>query len=291
MGNVVDVSAVMRLFARGSTHPVAIRRYRSVLATEHVVETGDTWEWGRQPHGSEAIAALVFAESPLRIVSELGESVLSAGEVAFMHPHRQTTIESLRSSSGISVCVPWEALREVEDGVQPPGQIISATPLTAGLMAFVTALLNQQETPTVYTDYLVERAIVEMSFGMLLESAPKSVVGTRDVRVIDRARSLMLLHRADPDFGVAALATHLHMSTRHVQRLFAAEGSSPADELRGMRLDLAREMLGDSDYDTLSVGEIAAHAGFGTAAAMRRAFVAREMPLPSRVRRNQTSVA
>jgi transcriptional regulator GlxA family with amidase domain len=113
------------------------------------------------------------------------------------------------------------------------------------------------------------------------------MAGARDVRPIDRARSLILLRRSEPDFGVAELAREMHMSTRHVQRVFALEHSSPADELRGMRLDLAQELLGDPAYDVLSISDVAGHAGFKTAAAMRRAFVSRELPLPGRTRRGR----
>lgn len=289
--NEIDVGNAMRLLGRGGRHPVAARRHRNVLATRYALDVRDEWEWSAQSQVDDGIAGLAFADAPMMIVSDLGEQVLAAGEIAFLHPHRETKVEALALGLGVCVCVPWDALREIEDGVQPPEQIIASTPLTAGLVAFVTSLLTQQQPPTLYTDYLVERIVIEMTFGVLLESVPRTIVGARDARPINRARTLMLLRRAEPEFGIAALAQELHMSTRHVQRVFAAEGSSPAEELRRMRLDLARELLGDPDYDPLSIGEVAAHAGFKTAAAMRRAFAARDMPLPGRSRRDRVAAS
>lgn len=287
LGNVIDVAAVMRLLGHGSEHPTAARRHRSTLATEHAFHGGARWSWENQSRSHDVIAGLVFADVPMLVRGDHRDETVAVGQAAFLHPHRHATIEAKTTGVGVCVWMPWNSLQEVEDGVQLPGQVMPSTPLTAGLRAFVTSLLTQQSEPTLYTDYLVERVIVEMAFGVLLESVPKNISGSRDVRAIDRARSLMLVRRSEPDFGVAELAIELHMSTRHVQRTFAAENSAPADELRGMRIDLANELLGDPAYDPLTIADIAQHAGFKTAAALRRAFAARGLPLPSRARHRQ----
>lgn len=284
MGNTIDVGAVLRLIGGGGGRPTAARRHRSILATSHSFDGGAEWTWAAQPEGFDAIAGLAFSDVPLRVRRGAELHELAVGEASFLHPHRATTIETLEPGTGMCIWLPWDSLHEVENGVQTPGHVMASTPLTAGLRAFLASLLTQQEPPTLYTDYLVERVVVEMAFGVLLESVPKNVSGARETRAIDRARSLMLLRRAEPEFGVADLAEELHMSTRHLQRLFAAENSSPADELRGMRIELANELLGDPTYDPLSIAEVAVHAGFRTAAALRRAFSSRGLPLPNRVR-------
>lgn len=288
MGNAIDVAAVMRLLGHGSEHPTAARRHRSTLASAHVFEGGARWAWEGQTRSHEAVAGLVFADVSMRVHGEHGSETIAPGEAVFLQPYREVRMEALRTGSGVCIWLPWDALQEVEDGVQAPGHVMQATPLTAGFRAFLTSLLTQQSEPTLYTDYLVERVVVEMAFGVLLESVPKNVAGARDGRMIDRARSLLLMRRAEPDFSVAELAVELHMSVRQVQRAFAAENSTPADELRGMRIDLANELLGDPAYDPLSIGEIAAHSGFKTAAALRRAFSVRELPLPVRARQRRS---
>ncbi|WP_309127804.1 AraC family transcriptional regulator [Microbacterium sp.] len=288
---MIDVSAVLRLIGGDGGRPTAARRHRSILVTSHTFDGRADWMWNAQPEGGDAIAGLAFADAPLRVRRGADVVEIAVGEASFLHPHRAATIETVAPGTGMSVWLPWDSLQEVENGVQTPGHVMSPTPLTAGLKAFLTSLLTQQETPTLYTDYLVERVVVEMAFGVLLESVPKNVSGARDSRSIDRARSLMLLRRSDPDFGVAELAGELHISTRHVQRLFAAENSSPADELRGMRIELANELLGDPAYDPLTVAELALHAGFKTPAALRRAFASRDLSLPDRARRNRVSTS
>ncbi|OJU40409.1 MAG: hypothetical protein BGN97_11240 [Microbacterium sp. 69-10] len=284
LGNVIDVSAVMRLLGQGNEHPTVARRHRSTLATRHAFDRGAVWNWERQPDSRAVVAGLAFADVPMRVRGDVGEETVRVGEAAFLHPFRRTLVEADAAGSGICIWLPWDSLQEVEDGVRAPGQIMASTPLTAGLRAFLTSLVTQQAEPTAYTDYLVERVVLEMAFGVLLESVPGNIAAAREDRMIDRARSLMLMRRAEPDFGIAELAAELHMSTRHVQRMFAAEHSTPADELRGMRIDLANELLGDPAYDPIGIAEIAVHAGFRTAAALRRAFASRGLPHPSRAR-------
>ncbi|MFD5224642.1 helix-turn-helix domain-containing protein [Microbacterium sp. NPDC058342] len=284
---MIDIAAVMRLLGHGNEHPTAARRHRSTLATKHVFDRGAVWNWKEQPGSRSSVAGLIFADVPVRVDGEPDSITASPGEAAFLHPYRQVTLEAAEAGSAVCIWLPWDSLMEVEDGVQTPGRVMAATPLTSGLRAFLTSLLTQPSEPTLYTDYLVERVVVEMAFGALLESVPKNVAGARESRMIDRARSLMLMKRAEPDFGIAELARELHASTRHVQRMFAAEKSAPADELRGMRVDLANELLGNPAYDPLSIAEIAEHAGFKTAAALRRAFAARDLPLPSRTRQGR----
>src|SRR5690606_34604385 len=180
LGNVIDVVAVMRLQGHGGEHPTAARRHRSTMATEHVFHKGARWTWENQPRSHDAVAGLLFADVPMLVRGEGDDEITAAGQAAFLHPHRRSSLEAMTAGASVCVWVPWDSLHEVEDGVQAPGQVMPSTPLTAGLRAFVTSLLNQQTEPTLYTDYLVERVIVEMAFGVLLESVPKNVIGARD---------------------------------------------------------------------------------------------------------------
>lgn len=290
MGNVIDVAAVMRQLGPGSEQLAAMCRHRSTLTTSYVFDEDMRWTWRRQPPGRDALAGLVFIDVPISVDGDLGEERAEPGSAVFLHPHRDLRLSADVGGSSIGVWLPWDSLLEVETGVQSPGQVLAPTPLTVGLRAFLTSLLMQLSDATPYTDYLVERVLAEMAFGALLESVPKNVAGAREDRPIDRARSLMLMRRAEGDFGVAELAQEMHMSTRHLQRMFAAENSSPADELRGMRIDLANELLGDPAYDSLSIGEIAMHAGLRTPSALRRAFAGRGLPLPARARSERMPV-
>lgn len=89
---------------------------------------------------------------------------------------------------------------------------------------------------------------------------------------------------ADParSHTVAALARHANVSVRHLSRLFREElGASPAEYVAGLRFDLARSRLESG----CSVAQSALDAGFPSAEALRRAFIARLGISPSQYQR------
>jgi len=79
---------------------------------------------------------------------------------------------------------------------------------------------------------------------------------------------------ADPaaDHSVPALAARVHVSTRHLARLFRAElGTTPARYVESVRVDAAVRLL----HDGHSVTAIAQRVGMGSPETLRRAFVNR----------------
>ena len=285
MGIAMDVGAVMRLLGTGREHLIVAQRFRSVLATQHAMDAATEWAWSPQPEGDE-IAVILTAEMPLTVLSaDSAPRNVPPGTICFLHPHKAVRVVAGAPGGVMCAWVPWDALDEIESGVRTPSEVIPVSALGRGLQAFLTSLLTQASEATPYTEYLVERLLAEMVFGVLVEAAPRAAVEGRKESGIDRARSLMLVRRAESDFGVEALARDLHMSVRQVQRVFAAEGSAPADELRSLRVDLARELMSDSDYAPLGIEEIAEHSGFRGAAGLRRAFALAGLATPRAVRR------
>ena len=95
---------------------------------------------------------------------------------------------------------------------------------------------------------------------------------------------------ADPSssYTVAALARHANVSVRHLSRLFREElGASPAEYVAGLRFDLARSQLESG----CSVAQSALDAGFPSAEALRRAFIARLGISPSQYQRRFRTTA
>ena len=90
-------------------------------------------------------------------------------------------------------------------------------------------------------------------------------------------------HLAD-ELTVERLAEHVAMSPRNFSRAFRREvGVTPARFVERVRVEAARRRLEDT---TLSVEEVAAGCGFGTAETMRRTFlrVVRVTPTDYRIR-------
>ncbi|KPM53676.1 AraC family transcriptional regulator [Frankia sp. R43] len=73
------------------------------------------------------------------------------------------------------------------------------------------------------------------------------------------------------DLSINSLARRVTLSPRHFTRAFAAEvGVTPGRYVDGVRLETARRRLEDTDE---GIEQIARSCGYGTAEAMRRAFV------------------
>ena len=111
-------------------------------------------------------------------------------------------------------------------------------------------------------------------------STPLRTVAVPDspVRVITE------LIAQDPSYrhSVISLARHVNISPRHLTRLFQDEvGMSPAEYAASVRFDLARSWLEAG----CSVAQAASDAGFSSAEALRRTFVARLGVSPSAYRR------
>jgi transcriptional regulator GlxA family with amidase domain len=88
----------------------------------------------------------------------------------------------------------------------------------------------------------------------------------------DPIRAALSAIHSDPGarHGVADLAIHAGLSTRHLQRRFTAEiGTPPASYVERVRIEAARRALAESDDP---VETIARRCGFGTAESLRRAF-------------------
>lgn len=274
----------MRLLNRRSEHPIGARLHRNVLVTAHSVTPDSGWVWEPQvPDGSEVLG-LVFPHSAVTWSIRGRVTTAAVGDACVLHPYESATLTAVEPGVVSCVWVPWRVVTEIEAGLSSLEGVVPPTPFSMGLRGFLTSLISHSATPTAYTDYLVEQALAEMVFGVLVEATSLPTAGVREQRPIDRARSAMLIRRADPEFGVEELARELHMSPRQLQRVFAAEGSSPADELRRFRVDLAASMLTDERYRPLTMEQIALHAGFGNAAALRRAFATLGLPSPKRAR-------
>ncbi|MGO4681139.1 helix-turn-helix domain-containing protein [Microbacterium sp. 2MCAF23] len=288
MGNVRDARAAAHAPGAGYEPALAARSFRDVLVTRQHARESAEWSWPAQPSGGGETAVLMTAEMPLTVARGEGPAQeVQPGALCFLHPHRVTQIVASGSGAVTCVWVPWHALAEIESELRAPGEVIPPSALVRGLQAFLESLLTGHSEPAVTTDHLVERLVVEMAFGVLVEAAPRPA-GTGRISRIDRARSVMLVRRSERGFGVSALARDMHLSVRQLQRLFAAEGSAPADELRRIRVELARELLRDEDHTGLGLAEIAEHAGFSDAAGLRRAFSLAGLPSPRKVRRAAT---
>lgn len=101
-----------------------------------------------------------------------------------------------------------------------------------------------------------------------------------------RAEAFIAEHLADAGLDAAAVARHVCLSPRHLNRLFASKGCTVTGWIWQCRLEMARQMLADPARLRLTVGDIAFQCGFASPAHFSSAFKARFGQPPSQRRRD-----
>lgn len=254
---------------------ISTRTFRSIYVTVHRPQRLE-WTWSAvEPADPHAVVLFPSGEGP-------DGSPLPIGR--FVPPQADVTIEWSRSNEVVAVWVPVETLRDFVHGGPLRPLVLQPTPMVLAFRAFTLAIARNAEDTTSISRYAIERLLAEMVFGTLLELYSADLPERGQPPLVDRARSAMLLHREDPQFTIAELATELHVSLRHLQRAFAKVGTTPGDALRRLRVEFAESLLRNTDYTVLTIEEIAAHSGFSSALQLRRALRAEGMPSPTMIR-------
>ncbi len=98
------------------------------------------------------------------------------------------------------------------------------------------------------------------------------------------AKQYIQQHLDEPALSCERVAAATGVSSRHLARLFAQEGSSPGRYLQERRLERARQLLASPQGRRLDVAEVAYRHGFSSQAHFARAFKARYGMTPSEAR-------
>lgn len=108
------------------------------------------------------------------------------------------------------------------------------------------------------------------------EQAELGTLATARLRMV---RTEIASHLGNTNLNLEWIAARQNVTPRHLQRLFAREGTSFSDVLRQARVARARAMLEDPRNSGRSILSIALECGFPEASALNRAF-RREYGLP-----------
>lgn len=257
----------------------SVREFRTAAVSAHRL-CGAGWRWTPSPADPAVTAVLFASEGSLAV----GRAAPARHAGVMLHSTHDTEVRATPDTLATVIWVDTDAVTDASAPASTCPVMLPTTPLRSGLQAFAESLMQPSEVQTRVSDHIVERLLVEMVYGVLLEHRETDGARHHAGRPMHRARMLMRLNRADPEYGLHELAQDLHVSTRHLQRLFANEGTSPANELRRLRAELALSLLRDPQYDLLSTAQIAAHAGFTNAAALRRGLQAIGAPTPQAAR-------
>ena len=185
-----------------------------------------------------------------------------AREHEYITPHGGPTRSVQLPRAAIARLAPW--LEEAPLRALPPGTPGAALAMGyAGLLAGDAPVARHQlEGAASHLHELLAGVIAGVQPRPEAADIPRLTLIRRDILArIDRAE-LSLEH----------IARLHHITTRQVQRLFAAEGTCFSDFVREQRLTRARAMLADPAQRQRRVLEIAMDSGFDDFSAFSRAF-------------------
>ncbi|SDQ95590.1 helix-turn-helix domain-containing protein [Microbacterium sp. cf332] len=172
-----------------------------------------------------------------------------------------------------------------------PAMVLPDTHLVEPTRRYLESLLDTDESVDAATQHSLACAAEHMIDSLFAEHTAREWVRSRvSMSLFSQASSMMAATRADPAVTPESIAAHLAVSMRHLQRAFQAHGTSPAGELRRLRLDLAVRILRADRDRGLTIAEVATRAGFSGLDAFRRALRTEKLPSPTRLRDTEPRV-
>lgn len=158
----------------------------------------------------------------------------------------------------------------------PPGSVwVSAPghPTRSILASAVNAALNSDLRPHTPAFRSTMSAISELAAAVIAEAFPEPATHTtrRETALFTAALALIRDGAGDPGMTVARIADELNTSVRHLQRVFAVHGSTPAASLREERRTRAAAVASHGARRE-HLDAIANSVGYTSHRAMRRAL-------------------
>lgn len=145
-----------------------------------------------------------------------------------------------------------------------------------GVGSAVSALMAALPLALTKTDDARGAALVEHGLQLLrLTIGPEPEAAPPPQALFLAAMDCIRRRADDPALAPAEVAATVHVSLRHLHRVFAASGTSVSRELWDMRVARAARDLRDSQCRGATVAEVARRHGFVSAAHFSRAFTAR----------------
>jgi transcriptional regulator GlxA family with amidase domain len=231
-----------------------------------------------QPTSPKLLRLLARALEPTRRVASICTGAFILAEAGLLEGRRATThwlFGDLLAQRHPGVSVDTGPVFIGSEGVWTSAGITASFDL---LLAFVEEDLGADVARDVARILVVflRRTGNQAQFSAQLQT---QVADRRPLRELQQYIS----DHPDADLSLAALADRLHMSPRHLGRVFCQEvGMSPGRYVERIRLETARRRLEESDH---SVEEVALAAGFGSTETMRRVFVSNLAVSPTDYRR------
>lgn len=241
-------------------------RLTHISGNDHVIERAPE-NIRRNP--VDAVMLCLLLEGKAFFYHDAGCETLVAGEAVVYDANRPFMYGFSTDMRQVIVEVPRDVLRERsvrEDYFRPRVLRISGSPAATHAKTTANAALAAFRDPIADTDEL-EQSVLEM-FSIITGEPGASP----SLAYLAAARDYIRAHLGRPDLSLARVARAVGISERHLTRVFAEAGTSPAKYVLESRLARAQELLADPAHAATPIADVAASVGFVSAAHFSRAF-------------------
>ncbi|REE96734.1 AraC family transcriptional regulator [Thermomonospora umbrina] len=255
--------------------PVGVTRLDGDLAASHVgFRTASAIS-----RGDPGIYNLYLQMEGDAVINQMDhEDLVHTGDLTLLDTTRPfaDTINPGRTSR-LLVTFPHDALG-LDPGRAAASLVGRALPATHGVGPLLVPLLrglgdHAADLPPASAEYAARNALDMLSIYLAeLLDTPTTRDGASERCLVLSAKAHIRRHLADPDLSPADVAEAVHISLRHLQKLFADQGQTCSAWIRRQRLEHCRHRLEDPAHATISITEIAHEAGFRDSAHFSRTF-------------------
>ncbi|MGJ7495259.1 helix-turn-helix domain-containing protein [Variovorax sp. RT4R15] len=262
------------LNARQRNFDLGALRLADIVGNEHVIER--TMPIVRRHPKDSLFACLLlegeafFYQSGRCTLVHRGDLIIYSTDKPYLYgftqPMRQLMIDvkadALFESSG-GIALPSSLLKI--DGNLRAGQMLMQ-PLRDRILGFMESPLADVATS------LNEE--IRARLRVLLQPSAHETPRSHDVNTLRllRAERFIAEHLADGELDAEAVANHMAMSLRNLNRVFTEHDCSVTQWIWQERLALAHRQLADTAHASKSIGDIALGCGFSTQAHFAREF-------------------
>lgn len=240
------------------------------MANVRIVTTETAAHELRQPEDAGVAGNHAWLGVQLRgrteFLGENGVTATDAGDVVFHNATSSTPHATFSEGhSALVLILPRFLLGRLQLRAEdPPIRVITPSPETSAVRELMLALRSSAAAGS----GTVAIRLLMSTLDITTELIDRESWQVGDARLgnatahLDDIKMYFLAHLGDPDLNIDAAARANFVSSRTLQRLFAAAGEHPAEWIRAQRLELARRELADPSQPESSISDIAARCGF-----------------------------
>lgn len=253
--------------SRWSVGDVVIARAElAALSLAPVDESHSSWQ-------GEWLFLKLISAGNVEILQAGSARRFGAGSMVILDP-AQTFLESFADAARLTVLrIPKSVLRDRGMRQTVEGCLVAnmQSPDMHATREIIQCIAHQSDTPGLSIRNRLSNQLLDM-IGAVLTEATGSTERRNSDALIFRAKRFIEMHLGNSDMDPAMIAESLHVSVKHLQRVFKSHEISLMRYVWSVRLGHAERLLRASRACEMPAQEIAWRCGFSTAAHFSHAF-------------------